>query len=618
MTDRATVPRPARGDAFAFPDTLLSAAARSHAWACALLVALCLVCFLPGLASLQPMDRDEPRFAQASKQMLETGDLVDIRFQAEARHKKPVGIYWAQAAVVGAAEALGVPNARTTIGLYRIPSLLGAIGAVLLTYWSALVFLPRRGAFLAAALFGACVVLSAEARLAKTDALLCACAVATFGGLARAWLRRERPDGHTTGEHAAGGHGVAGPLDTATVLAFWLGLALGILIKGPMVPLFCGLPALILSVRWRSARWLGALRPGLGLPLTLLIVAPWFAAITWKSGGAFYGEAVGHDMLSKVQGGSEKHFAPPGAYLVAFFGTFWPGAAFAALSAPFAWGYRREPAIAFLLAWIVPTWILFEIVPTKLPHYVLPLMPAIAILTVRALAAGALHPERRGARLTAGLVVLIPVGLTLGLSAFAWTYDRTLPWAGLPLLLGASAVAALAWHAFARGLPERALGLGILAAMLLSPAVFGLTQPVMAALKVSPRLAALREAVPCPRPAVASLGYREPSFVFLIGTDLAMLGTGTEAVEFLKGPKSPNGAGSPKGASSPNGANSPNSEGPRPGDGCRLVYVEGRFAAEFAAAAAAAGLAPNRVGTVSGFNINGGRRVDLSAYAVTP
>jgi hypothetical protein len=46
--------------------------------------------------------------------------------------------------------------------------------------------------------------------------------------------------------------------------------------------------------------------------------------------------------------------------------------------------------------------------------------------------------------------------------------------------------------------------------------------------------------------------------------------------------------------------------------------VEGRFAAEFAAAAAAAGLAPNRVGTVSGFNINGGRRVDLSAYAVTP
>lgn len=571
MTDRAFVPHTARRDAFAFPDALLEAATRSHARAYALLVALCLVCFLPGIVSLQPMDRDEPRFAQASKQMLETGDLIDIRFQEVARHKKPVGIYWAQAAVVGAAEAMGVPNARTTIGLYRIPSLIGAIGAVLLAYWSALAFLPRRGALLAAALFGACVVLSAEARLAKTDALLCACAVATFGGLARAWLRRD-------GDR----------LDTATLSAFWLGLALGILIKGPMVPLFCGLPALVLSLRVRSGRWLGALRPGLGLPLTLLIVAPWFAAITWKSGGAFYGEAVGHDMMSKVQGGSEKHFAPPGAYLIAFFGTFWPGAAFAALSAPFAWGHRRDPAIAFLLAWIVPTWILFEIVPTKLPHYVLPLFPAIAILTLRALAAGALHPERRGARLTAGLVVLIPVGLTLGLSAFAYAYDRTPPFAGLPLLLGACAVAALAWHAFARGLAERALALGIVASMLLSPAVFGLTQPVITALKVSPRLAAIRDGLSCPNPRVASLGYREPSFVFLIGTDLAMLGTGTEAVDFLKG------------------------------EGCRLVYVEGRFAKSFAEAATAAGLAPNRVDTVSGFNINGGRAVDLSAYAVTP
>ena len=169
MIDRATVPRPARGDAFAFPDTLLSAATRSHAWACALLVALCLVCFLPGIASLQPMDRDEPRFAQASKQMLETGDLVDIRFQAEARHKKPVGIYWTQAAFVGAGEALGIPNARTTIALYRLPSLLGAIGAVLLAYWSALAFLPRRSALLAAALFAACVVLAGTGRRRAPD-----------------------------------------------------------------------------------------------------------------------------------------------------------------------------------------------------------------------------------------------------------------------------------------------------------------------------------------------------------------------------------------------------------------------------------------------------------------
>src|SRR5580704_5764937 len=92
----------------------------------ALLVAAGLA-FAPGFATLQPMDRDEPRFAQASKQMLESGDFVSIRFQDEARLNKPVGIYWLQTAAVAAGETLGVPDARTTIALYRVPSLVAAI-----------------------------------------------------------------------------------------------------------------------------------------------------------------------------------------------------------------------------------------------------------------------------------------------------------------------------------------------------------------------------------------------------------------------------------------------------------------------------------------------------------
>ena len=169
---------------------LTSVVERSHARLCAVLVLLSLACFLPGFTSLQPMDRDEPRYAQASKQMLETGDFVDIRFQDEARHKKPVGIYWMQSASVAIGEALGVPEARTTIALYRLPSLFGAIATVLLTYWAALAFFGRRGAFLTAALMATCVILMVEARLAKTDAMLTACSVAVMGGLARAYLSR--------------------------------------------------------------------------------------------------------------------------------------------------------------------------------------------------------------------------------------------------------------------------------------------------------------------------------------------------------------------------------------------------------------------------------------------
>ena len=111
-----------------------------------MLVIASLIAFLPGVFQIPPIDRDEPHFAQKSKQMIETGDYVDTRFQGEAHYTKPVGMYWLQAATVKTAEALGVPDARLTIWLYRLPSLFGAVGAVLATYWCALAFVDRRGA----------------------------------------------------------------------------------------------------------------------------------------------------------------------------------------------------------------------------------------------------------------------------------------------------------------------------------------------------------------------------------------------------------------------------------------------------------------------------------------
>ena len=121
----------------------------SHLRAAAFLLLCALLLFLPGFFNIPPIDRDEARFAQATKQMVETGDLVDIRFQDDVRYKKPVGIYWLQAASVETAAALGLPHAQVRIWLYRVPSLIGAIGAVLLTYWTALAFVTRRGAIFA-------------------------------------------------------------------------------------------------------------------------------------------------------------------------------------------------------------------------------------------------------------------------------------------------------------------------------------------------------------------------------------------------------------------------------------------------------------------------------------
>src|SRR6187551_12546 len=198
---------------------LLDLAAASHVRAALFLLVCSLVLFLPGFFNIPAIDRDEARFAQATKQMVESGDFVDIRFQDDVRYKKPVGIYWLQAAVVETASSLGLQRAQLRIWLYRIPSLIGAIGAVLLTYRTALAFVTRRGAALAALMMCSSVLLGAEARLAKTDAMLLLTVVAAMGAMARVYLSWQR------------GEDPVRPSWTAPAV-FWTALAGGILIKG--------------------------------------------------------------------------------------------------------------------------------------------------------------------------------------------------------------------------------------------------------------------------------------------------------------------------------------------------------------------------------------------------
>src|ERR1700712_3015355 len=157
--------------------------AASHARAVAFLILCGLLLFVPGFVTIPAIDRDEARFAQATKQMVESGDFVDIRFQDDVRYKKPVGIYWLQSAAVETFSSLGLPRAQLRIWIYRIPSLIGAIGAVLLTYWTALAFVTRRGAALAGLMMASCVLLGAEARLAQTDAMLLLTVVAAVGAM---------------------------------------------------------------------------------------------------------------------------------------------------------------------------------------------------------------------------------------------------------------------------------------------------------------------------------------------------------------------------------------------------------------------------------------------------
>src|SRR6185312_8046787 len=82
----------------------------------------------------------------------------------------------------------------------------------------------------------------------------------------------------------------------------------------------------------------------------------------------------------------ESHGAPPLTYLALSLATFWPGSLFLAPALFEGWRRRDAPATRFLLAWLAPAWVLIELVPTKLPHYALPLYPALALLAAAAIA----------------------------------------------------------------------------------------------------------------------------------------------------------------------------------------------------------------------------------------
>ena len=165
------------------------------------------------------------------------------------------------------------------------------------------------------------------------------------------------------------------------------------MLKGPIILLVVLGTILLLTITERRVGWLRQLRPAWGVPLMLAVVLPWFIAI-----GDHQRRRVlcdrGRPQPAR-QGRDRPAIAWRAAryYLAAFPLTFWPGSLFAAFAAPFVWAKRREPAVRFCLCWIAPTWIVFELIATKLPHYVLPTYPAIACLA----AAGLLAPVTRAA-----------------------------------------------------------------------------------------------------------------------------------------------------------------------------------------------------------------------------
>jgi 4-amino-4-deoxy-L-arabinose transferase-like glycosyltransferase len=472
-----------------------------------LAAALVFVSALPALIFLPPLDRDESRFAQATAQMLETGDFVNIRYQSEPRDKKPVGIHWLQAASVSAFSSVE----QRQIWAYRLPSLLGAMLAAAACAWGAAAFFGSRGGLIAGLAMGAGLLLSSEAFIAKTDAVLCGATTLSMAALGRIYR--------------AAGEGLPDP-GLMNKLLFWGGLALAIIDKGPIGPMVAGLALLALAISDRPARWIGRIGWAWGLLLVLAVVGPWAIAITVATDGRFWTGSVGGDLAPKLAGGHQSHGAPPGLHLLLAPLLTFPATALLPVALVTGWLRRREPGVRFALAWLIPSWIVFEILPTKLVHYTLPLYGALAWLAAAALTAPgdpAWNRWTRGAG--AGLALL--ASLVLGIAAAALGRRYGAAGSAWIWIVAAFSVASGLAAALAMVRPKpwpaatAALGLGVAAHMALT----GGLAPALSKLWVSRNAALLLAAKNLdPRNGVtegpvAVVGYGEPSLVFLLGTE---------------------------------------------------------------------------------------------------
>jgi 4-amino-4-deoxy-L-arabinose transferase-like glycosyltransferase len=477
------------------------------------LVAVGLLAWLPGLFTLPPIDRDESRFAEASRAMIADQHFVVPYVGDEPRLNKPPLIYWLQ---ITGVQATGGPGAglaeagNNRIWAYRLPSVVGALLAVLLTWRLGRQLFAPPTPFWGALLLATCTVIAVDVRQARVDQVLLAATVLAQLGLWRVWSSPRT--------------------DWLGVAWLWLGITFGVLIKGPVTPAVVVLTACALAVATRRFRWLLRTQPWAGVIIASAPIGLWGVLVAQEIGWSPLAENLRHELWTRSTTALESHQGFPGYHTLLLVVLFWPGVLALAPGACSAWrrGLRglprrfRRPEL-FLVAWIVPTWLLFELVSTRLPHYTLPTYPAIALLCARGLLARRMWQWVERWSFTNGLLggyVVLTAALTLVAPlVLAWfgrlqtTASVVVPLIAL-LLLAAGLVILLA-RAVGRREMQTAQRFALASAVTGWITVFAVVLPHTPAYWLSPRAAAALRAHAAPGQPLAAAGYHEASLRFL-------------------------------------------------------------------------------------------------------
>ncbi|MDF5713590.1 MAG: glycosyltransferase family 39 protein [Rhizonema sp. NSF051] len=346
------------------------------------------------LGSIGLIDETEPLFAEASRQMLVTGDWITPFFDSETRFDKPALIYWCQAlaySIVGVNE-----------WAVRLPSAIAAFCVISLAFytlqWHFLkkddlenVSRPSRR-WLTACLGSAVMAFNPEmivwGRTGVSDMLLTGCMTSALLCFFLGYASKENQDSGVNSSFSPSLRVFAS--SSRWYLAFYVLIAAAILTKGPIgivLPgLIIGAFVLYLGNWWEVLQEMHLL---FGMLIVLCLSVPWYALVIWRNGWNYINSFFGYHNLERFAGVVNGHAAPWYFYFVVVLLGFAPYSVYLPVAIARLKFWRRkywrfqersEQLGLFAFFWFVGVFGFFTIAVTKLPSYVLPLMPSSAIL----------------------------------------------------------------------------------------------------------------------------------------------------------------------------------------------------------------------------------------------
>lgn len=500
---------------------------------------LTLIFILPGLSSIPPLDRDEARFSQASKQMLEDKNYVVIKFQEELRSKKPIGIYWLQ---IASASIFGKDN----IISYRAPNIFSTIILIIVfstfvysisfRYFNLNISSSLTFSFFSSLVMATLLGLSIEIKQAKTDTvLLTLCTVQQLIFWKIYSYGKESWNKYKHHEYVW------------LTRLFWLIIALGILVKGPISPLLFIMTLLSICILDRfvekewNLSWLNLFLWFQGLLIVSIITLPWIYLAWQATDGHLILDAINKDFLIKLRSGQENHWGPFGSHLFLLLLTFWPMVLLLPFAARACLDWKHERLIRFLISWIIPFWIILELTPTKLPHYILPVFPGLILLIL----IGISSPPSGNIKFSKinkffrAVVVIFTLLLALSLVYVSLNFSSKILIFILSIVLSFIMITSIIFGNIFF-LNESKYKLSPLFGMLILAGicnifVFSYIFPNLDKIHITPKIKNYIDSLEFRPDTIVATGYHEPSLIFSLGRDTLLLSPEEAALVLVEG-----------------------------------------------------------------------------------